>query len=100
MVPLPLSPLWSITGSVIKLVVAKGKSKNNPAMNFSLSFFFFFFMFLAITAITAICITSSDQRILQNDPIQAPSSAAAADDDHPSSSLIKFAATSQTSLLA
>jgi hypothetical protein len=32
----PLSPLWSITGSVIKLVVAKGKSKNIPAMNFSL----------------------------------------------------------------
>jgi hypothetical protein len=31
----PLSPLWSITGSVIKLVVAKGKSKNIPAMNFS-----------------------------------------------------------------
>jgi hypothetical protein len=33
---IPLSPLWSITGSVIKLVVAKGKSNNIPAMNFSL----------------------------------------------------------------
>jgi hypothetical protein len=49
-----------------------------------------------LLAITAMCITSSDQRILQNDPIQAPSAAA----DHPSSTLIKFAATSQTSFLA